>query len=77
MAFTQSEIESLTPREREVVTLIARGFKYREIAEDLGMDQKTIETHMRHVFDKLGVVSRSEVTHLAFETGFIQPGDFE
>lgn len=72
----ESEIESLTPREREVVTLIARGFKYREVAEELGISQKTLETHMKHVFDKLGVVSRSEVTHLAFETGFVRPGDF-
>jgi DNA-binding NarL/FixJ family response regulator len=76
VASTQSEIESLTPREREVVTLIARGFKYREAAEELGMSQKTLETHMKHVFDKLGVASRSEITHLAFETGFLQPGDF-
>lgn len=76
VAATHSEMESLTPREREVVTLIARGFKYREVAEDLGMSQKTLETHMKHVFDKLGVASRSEVTRLAFETGFIQPGDF-
>ncbi len=77
VAATHSELESLTPREREVVTLIARGFKYREIAEDLGISQKTLETHMKHVFDKLGVASRSEITRLAFETGFIQPGDFE
>ena len=76
IAATHSEIDSLTPREREVVTLIARGFKYREAAEDLSMSQKTLETHMKHVFDKLGVASRSEVTRVAFETGFIQPGDF-
>jgi len=76
VASSQSELESLTPREREVVTLIARGFKYREAAEDLGMSQKTLETHMKHVFEKLGVASRSEVTRLAFETGFIRPGDF-
>ena len=76
VASSQSELESLTPREREVVTLIARGFKYREAAEDLGMSQKTLETHMKHVFEKLGVVSRNEVTRLAFETGFIRPGDF-
>lgn len=45
---------------------------------DLGDDRGvSLETHMRHVFDKLDVASRSEVTHLAFETGFIQPGDFE
>lgn len=73
---SHSELESLTPREREVVTLIARGFKYREAAAELGMSQKTLETHMKHVFDKLGVASRSEVTRLAFETGFVQPGDF-
>lgn len=76
VATTQSELESLTPREREVVTLIARGYKYREAADDLGISQKTLETHMKHVFEKLGVVSRSEVTRLAFETGFVQPGDF-
>lgn len=72
----ESELERLTPREREVVTLIARGFKYREAAEELGMSPKTLETHMKHVFEKLGVASRSEVTRLAFETGFVQPGDF-
>lgn len=72
---TQSGIERLTPREREVVTLIARGYRYREVANDLGISQKTLESHMKNVFDKLGVASRSEVTHLAFETGFVQPGD--
>jgi DNA-binding NarL/FixJ family response regulator len=72
---TQSGIERLTPREREVVTLIARGYRYREVANDLGISQKTLESHMKNVFDKLGVASRSEVTHFAFETGFVQPGD--
>lgn len=76
IAAGESEMESLTPREREVVTLIARGFKYREVSEELGISQKTLETHMKHVFDKLGVASRSEVTRMAFETGFLQPGDF-
>jgi DNA-binding NarL/FixJ family response regulator len=74
---TQSEMESLTRKEREVVTLIARGFKYREAAEELGISQKTLETHMRHVFDKLGVASRHEMTRVAFETGFLRPGDFD
>lgn len=75
VAATSSELEDLTPREREVVTLIARGYKYREVSESLGISQKTLETHMRNVFEKLGVASRSEVTRLAFETGFVQPGD--
>ncbi|MND02558.1 Oxygen regulatory protein NreC [compost metagenome] len=54
-----------------MVTLIARGYKYREVSEQLGISQKTLETHMKNVFDKLGVASRSEVTRLAFETGLV------
>ena len=39
------------------------------------MSIKTLETHMKHIFDKLGVVSRHELTRLAFETGFVAPGN--
>jgi DNA-binding NarL/FixJ family response regulator len=41
------------------------------VSEELGISQKTLETHMKNVFDKLGVASRNEVTRLAFETGFV------
>lgn len=75
VAAASSELEALTPKEREVVTLIARGFKYRETARELGISVKTLETHMKHIFDKLGVASRHELTRLAFETGFVEPGD--
>lgn len=75
IAAESSELESLTEKEREVVTLIARGFKYREAAAELEMSIKTLETHMKHIFDKLGVASRYELTRLAFETGFVEPGD--
>ena len=75
IAAANSELESLTEKEREVVTLIARGFKYREAAVELDVSIKTLETHMKHIFDKLGVASRYELTRLAFETGFIEPGD--
>jgi len=75
IAAANSELESLTEKEREVVTLIARGFKYREAAAELDMSIKTLETHMKHIFDKLGVASRYELTRLAFETGFVEPGD--
>lgn len=74
-AAANPELESLTPKEREVMTLIARGFKYRETAEELDMSVKTLETHMKHIFDKLGVASRYELTRLAFETGFVEPGE--
>jgi len=68
-----SELEGLTPREREVMTLIARGYRYREVAAELDISIKTLETHMKHIFDKLGVASRHEVTRIAFSTGFIDP----
>lgn len=75
-ASTRSEMEGLTPKEREVVTLIARGFRYREAAEELGISERTLESHMKHIFEKLGVASRSEVTYMAFKTGFITPEEF-
>ncbi len=75
VAASNSELEALTEKERAVVTLIARGFKYRETAEELEISVKTLETHMKHIFDKLGVASRHELTRLAFETGFVEPTD--
>jgi len=68
-------IEKLTPREREVVNLIARGYTYRETAARLEISVKTLETHMRHIFDKLGVASRHELSALAYDTGFVRPDD--
>lgn len=67
------EIEGLTPKEREVMTLIARGYRYREVAQELDISVKTLETHMKHIFDKLGVASRHEMTRIAFSTGFVDP----
>ena len=72
---TQSEMEGLTPREREVVDLIARGFRYRDAAQELGISSRTLESHMKNIFEKLGVASRNEVTYVAFKTGFVQPDD--
>jgi DNA-binding NarL/FixJ family response regulator len=70
-----SGIEKLTPREREVVNLIARGYTYRETSQRLGMKVKTLETHMHHIFGKLGIASRYELSSLAYETGFLRPDD--
>lgn len=70
-----SGLEKLTPREKQVVRLIARGYTYRETASSLNISVKTLETHMRHIFDKLGVASRNELTARAFETGFMRPED--
>ena len=68
-------IERLTPRERDVTTLIARGYSYRETAATLSISVKTLENHMHHIFTKLGLASRHELTRLAYETGFLRPHD--
>lgn len=69
----ESGITRLTPREREVVGLIARGFTYREAAAELEMSVKTLENHMASIFSKLGVASRYELAEVARHTGFIDP----
>ncbi len=71
----ETPISRLTPREREVVNLMARGYTYRESAERLGITVKTLENHMAHIFDKLSVASRHELTALAYEEGYVRPDD--
>jgi DNA-binding NarL/FixJ family response regulator len=70
-------LDGLTKREREVVKMIARGYTYRESATRLDMKVKTLETHMSHIFEKLGVASRHELSYLAYETGFVDPSGAE
>ncbi|HXV70989.1 MAG TPA: response regulator transcription factor [Acidimicrobiia bacterium] len=68
-----STIRRLTPREREVVNLIARGYSYRETAARLSISVKTLESHMGHIFEKLSVASRHELAALAYEEGYVDP----
>lgn len=65
-----SGLEKLTPREREVVTHIARGDTYREVARSLDISVKTLESHMANIFAKTGVASRNELARLAYERNF-------
>jgi DNA-binding NarL/FixJ family response regulator len=51
---------SLTPREREVLELIGRGFSNKRIAQELGVAEKTVKTHVTHVLGKLGVADRTQ-----------------
>jgi DNA-binding NarL/FixJ family response regulator len=60
-----SELDVLTPREREVLQLIARGYTYRESAEELFLSIKTIETHVSAVLRKLQLSNRRELTRWA------------
>ncbi len=53
------EAENLTPREEEVLRLVARGYRTKEVAEALVISPQTVETHLRNAFDKLHVRSRA------------------
>lgn len=54
------ELESLTPREREILDLLAEGFLYKEIADRLGVSYSTVQTHVERIYRKLQVHSRSQ-----------------
>ena len=61
----QSDLDVLTPREREVLRLIARGYTYRETAAELFLSIKTVETHVSSVLRKLQLSNRWELTRWA------------
>ena len=65
------ELDQLTPREREVLQLIARGYRYKEIAARLHLSVKTIEAHVSSVLRKLQLSSRHELTRWAQERRLI------
>lgn len=60
-----AELDLLTPRERDVLRLIARGYAYKEIARQLSLSVKTIETHVSSVLRKLQVSNRHQLTRWA------------
>ncbi|MFP5257281.1 MAG: response regulator [Acidimicrobiia bacterium] len=65
------ELDQLTPREREVMRLIARGYTYKEIARRLSLSIKTVETHVSAVLRKLQLSSRHELTRWATDRRLI------
>jgi DNA-binding NarL/FixJ family response regulator len=66
-----AELEVLTAREREVLQLIARGYRYKEIAARLHLSIKTVESHVSSVLRKLQLSSRHELTRWAHERRLI------
>jgi len=64
---TDPELEQLTPREREVLRLIARGYAYKEVARDLEISVKTVESHVSSVLRKLQLSSRHQLARWANE----------
>jgi DNA-binding NarL/FixJ family response regulator len=63
----------LTPRETEVVKLIAEGHSSEEIADLLTISPKTVERHRANILDSLGMRDRVEVTRYAIRAGLIEP----
>ena len=64
--------ETLSPRERETLALLAGGLSNAEIAERLGISEKTVRNRLSHLFDKLGVWSRAQAIVFARERGFVR-----
>lgn len=72
-----AEIEQLTVREREVLSLVAGGLSNSEIASRLYISPATAKTHVSRVMMKLSVRDRAQLVTLAYESGFVVPGESE
>jgi DNA-binding NarL/FixJ family response regulator len=68
-------LRSLSVRERQILTLLARGYSTRRIAESCYLSINTVRTHVQNVLIKLGVHSKLEAVALAVQQGLIQAGD--
>ncbi|MGH8968109.1 MAG: response regulator transcription factor, partial [Actinomycetes bacterium] len=70
---TPAEMAQLTPREREILTLLARGMSNADVAVQLFISEATVKTHLARVMMKLGVREKAQAVAAAYQTGLVQP----
>jgi DNA-binding NarL/FixJ family response regulator len=66
-------VERLSPRESEILTLVARGYTYSELAKLIGVSVSTVQTHVRSIYSKLAVHSKTEAVFEARQMGLLDP----
>jgi DNA-binding NarL/FixJ family response regulator len=72
---TAPELTRLTDRELDMFKLLVRGYRNEDIARILTLGESTVKSHVRHLYQKLGVRDRVQVVIYAYEHGLVQPGN--